>query len=66
MLERLVSQEANVRLVRAKIELGEADAAIVYRSDADEAVRVVEVPRNLNVKASYPIARTSSTGEPDA
>ena len=33
-LGRVVSHESSARLARAKVELGEADAAIVYRSDA--------------------------------
>ncbi|MCB9753925.1 MAG: molybdate ABC transporter substrate-binding protein [Myxococcales bacterium] len=55
--ERVVSEENNVRLVRAKIELGEADAAFVYRTDATAStrVRVVPIPDALNVRASYPI-----------
>ena len=35
ILERVVSYEDNARLVRAKVELGEAQAAVVYRSDAE-------------------------------
>jgi molybdate transport system substrate-binding protein len=56
---RIVSHELNVRQVLAKVVLGEADAGIVYRSDALVAggkVRVVEIPRELNVTAEYPIA----------
>ena len=49
----IVSEESNVRLVRAKVELGEADAAIVYRTDVSPNVRVIEVPPELAVKASY-------------
>lgn len=53
----VVSEESNVRLVRAKVELGEADAAVVYRTDAASSrrVRVVPIPDALNARASYPI-----------
>lgn len=51
----IVSKEANVRLVRAKVELGEADAAIVYRTDVTDGVRAIEVPPELDVAAVYPI-----------
>lgn len=57
VLGRVVSEESNVRLVRAKVELGEADAAIVYRTDAvsSEHVRVIPIPDGINVSARYPI-----------
>lgn len=56
---RVVSRELNVRQVLAKVTLGEADAGVVYRTDARlgrDAVRVVEIPAPLNVVAEYPIA----------
>ena len=55
VLARVVSEESNVRLVRTKVELGEADAAIVYRTDAiaSDRVRIVEIPGALNVRAGY-------------
>lgn len=54
----IVSREGNARLVRAKVELGEADAAVVYRSDARGSARVREVPipAELNVRAAYAVA----------
>lgn len=65
----IVSEENNVRLVRAKVEMGEADAAIVYRTDAasSDRVRVVPIPDALNVRASYPIGKmTRAAHSPEA
>ena len=64
-LSRVVSEESNVRLVRAKVELGEADAAIVYRSDAvaSERVKTVPIPAGINVRADYPMARVDGSGD---
>jgi molybdate transport system substrate-binding protein len=67
VMSRVVSEEINVRLARAKVELGEADASIVYRTDAGSSdVRVVEIPRELNVIADYPIGVVSGTRARDA
>jgi molybdate transport system substrate-binding protein len=65
---KIVSREPNVRQVLAKVVLGEADAAIVYRSDARAArgkVSVVEIPAELNVTAEYPIASLKAAPHPD-
>ena len=60
--EHVVSKELNVRQVLGKVALGEADAAIVYRTDASAArVRVIEIPREVNVLADYPIAVVSQS-----
>jgi molybdate transport system substrate-binding protein len=66
VLARLASEEANVRLVRAKVELNEADAAIVYRTDAtpSDRVLVVEVPLSDNVVADYPIGIVTDAPNP--
>lgn len=52
------SREQNARSTLAKVELGEADAAIVYASDSHTSRRVlgVLIPDSLNVQTSYPIA----------
>ncbi len=58
VLANVVSNEDNVKQVVAKIQLGEADAAIVYISDAVAApsLKRIEIPSDLNVIAAYPIA----------
>jgi len=65
---RVVSRELNVRQLLTKVSLGEADAGIVYRTDARSAggkVRVVEIPAELNVVAEYPIATVTKAPNPD-
>lgn len=62
---RSASDEPSVRAVVSKVELGVADAGVVYRSDALAAagrVHNVPIPARLNVEATYPIV-TVSTGE---
>jgi len=60
VLANLVSEETNVKQVVAKVQLGEADAGIVFASDVTPAVRravkVIEIPNPFNVIARYPIA----------
>jgi molybdate transport system substrate-binding protein len=57
------SEEANVRQVVLKVALGEADAGFVYASDVTpdivEEVRVIPIPDEFNVVASYPLAAVS-------
>ncbi len=60
VLANLVSNEENVKQVVAKVQLGEADAGIVYRSDvttrlADD-LRQIEIPDQYNVTPAYPLA----------
>ena len=61
------SLETDVRSVVGKIELGEADAGIVYVTDvAASGVKVhgVPIPDSENVVATYPVAALKSASNP--
>ncbi len=62
----IVSEEVNVRMVRAKVEMGEADAAIVYRTDAlaSSRVRAIPIPPELNVRALYVLGVHTQAEQP--
>jgi molybdate transport system substrate-binding protein len=69
-LRNVVSEEENVKSIVGKVQLGEADAGIVYRSDVTPSVaryvRVFEIPESANITASYPIALVRGSQAPAA
>jgi molybdate transport system substrate-binding protein len=60
VIANVVSEEVNVKQVVTKVQLGEADAGIVYATDvttaARGALRAIDIPTQFNVIARYPIA----------
>ena len=69
VLQNLVSEEDTVKGVVAKVQLGEADAGMVYISDITPAVAgeviMLSIPPEYNVVADYPIAIVAGTQQPD-
>lgn len=70
VLANLKSEEANVRAVVTKVQLGEADAGIVYASDVTPAVaaavRSLPLPAPFTTTATYPIAMVNGAPNPTA
>ena len=58
VLANVVSEESNVKQVVAKVQLGEADAGLVYGSDAvaTPGLQTLAIPGKYNITASYPVA----------
>jgi len=69
VLANIVSEEQNVRQVAAKVALGEADAGFVYASDVtpdiSDQVIAIDIPDALNTIATYPIAITNDSAQPE-
>ena len=69
ILGNIVSREANVRTSASRVALGEADAAFVYVTDVtpniENQIEVLEIPQNLNVIATYPIAPVKGSPNSD-
>ena len=66
VLANVVSYETDVKQVVAKVQLGEADAGIVYITDAIAAptLKTIIIPTNFNVLAKYPIAALIHAPQP--
>jgi molybdate transport system substrate-binding protein len=68
-LKNVVSYETDVKQVLAKVGLGEADAGIVYTSDAtgDSGAQVnhINIPDALQTIATYPIAPLKASKHAD-
>ena len=67
VLANVVSNEDNIRQAVTKVQLGEADASIVYVSDAVAAPELqrIEIPTDVNVVAEYPIAPLVESTNPN-
>ncbi|UUY46423.1 molybdate ABC transporter substrate-binding protein [Streptomyces yangpuensis] len=64
-----VSQEPNVRAVLGKVEMGEADAGLVYKTDSAKSgdkVVTVDIPDAQNALASYPAATLKQSKNSEA
>jgi molybdenum ABC transporter, periplasmic molybdate-binding protein len=63
VVAHVVSYETDVKATLAKVQLGEADAAIVYHSDVVSAgirVRGVQIPASVNQTLDYPLIRLTN------
>jgi molybdate transport system substrate-binding protein len=69
VLKNVISYETDVKQVLSKVGLGEADAGIVYTSDAtgDSGAQVnhIDIPLTLQTIATYPIASINTSKHAD-
>jgi molybdate transport system substrate-binding protein len=67
VLANVVSYENDVKQVVTKVQLGEADAGIVYKSDAVAApeLKKIDIPVENNIVAKYPLAALTQSKNPE-
>lgn len=71
VLANVVSQEPDVKSVLSRIQLGEADAGMLYVSDVGtpavkDKVKTIAIPDQFNVVADYPLAVVKDAPNPAA
>ena len=69
VLAHVVSNETNVRQALQKVVLGEADASVVYETDAKSAqghVATLPLPAEVQPEITYPIALVHCGAHPEA
>jgi molybdate transport system substrate-binding protein len=67
--KNFVTHETSVGGIVSKVELGEVDAGYVYVTDALESapkVSSIEIPKQYNITADYPIATATATSNSNA
>ncbi len=69
VLSNVVSREADVRASVNRVVVGDADATFGYASDYTpdirDRVKVIPIPPNLNIVATYPVATLKDAKSPD-
>jgi molybdate transport system substrate-binding protein len=69
VLSNVVSREADVRASVNRVVVGDADATFGYKSDYTPDIRsrvkVVQIPPDLNIIATYPIAALEGAEDPE-
>jgi molybdate transport system substrate-binding protein len=69
VLSNIVSREVDVRAAVSRVVLGDADATFGYASDYTpdirDKVKVIQIPQNLNIIATYPIATLKDAQSPE-
>ena len=69
VLSNVVSREADVRASVNRVALGDADATFGYASDytpdVRDRVKVIRIPEDLNIVATYPIAALKDAEDPE-
>ncbi|MBA2345943.1 MAG: molybdate ABC transporter substrate-binding protein [Rubrobacter sp.] len=69
VLSNVVSRESDVRASVNRVVVGDADATFGYASDytpdVRDRVKVIPIPENLNIVATYPVAALKEADDPD-